>query len=41
MKIELLYISPDAEGTCETGARICYDSNDKATDTSREKILPV
>ena len=40
MKVELIYISPDAEGTCETGARVCYDSNDKATETSRERMLP-
>ena len=40
MKIELIYISPDAERTCETGARVCYDSNDKTTETSKEKMLP-
>ena len=40
MNIELIYISPDAEGTCETGARVCYDSNDKMTEKSRASILP-
>ncbi|MGL4561881.1 MAG: FAD-dependent thymidylate synthase [Brevinema sp.] len=40
MRIKLLFISPDAEGVCEYGARICYDSNDKTTETSREKFLP-
>lgn len=40
MKIDLIYISPDAEGACEIGARVCYDSHDKMTDTSRTAILP-
>ena len=40
MNVELIYISPDAEGSCEIGARVCYDSNDKTTDTSRERMLP-
>ncbi len=40
MNIKLIFISPDAEGSCEYGARVCYDSNSKATDTSREKLLP-
>ncbi|MGL4387880.1 MAG: FAD-dependent thymidylate synthase [Brevinema sp.] len=40
MQIKLLFISPDSEGSCEYGARICYDSNDKITETSREKFLP-
>ncbi|MGL4394849.1 MAG: FAD-dependent thymidylate synthase [Brevinema sp.] len=40
MQIKLLFISPDAEGSCEYGARICYDSGHKMTETSREKFLP-
>jgi len=40
MKIELMFISPDAEGYCEKGARLCYDSDHKMTDISREKFLP-
>ncbi len=40
MKVELIYISPDAEGTCEYGARMCYESHSKMTETSRENLLP-
>ncbi len=41
MNVKLLFISPDAEGACEHGARVCYDSNSKTTADSREKLLPV
>lgn len=40
MKIDLIYISPDPEGSCEYGARICYDSHTKMTEASRETFLP-
>ncbi|MGL5955307.1 MAG: FAD-dependent thymidylate synthase, partial [Brevinema sp.] len=40
MNVELIYISPDPEGTCEYGARVCYDSHIKMTETSRESFLP-
>lgn len=40
MKVELIYISPDPEGSCEYGARICYDSHSKMTENSREAFLP-
>lgn len=40
MNIKLLFISPNAEFTCETSARVCYDSHDKQTDESYTKMLP-
>ncbi|MGL4367360.1 MAG: FAD-dependent thymidylate synthase [Brevinemataceae bacterium] len=40
MKVELLFVSPDAEKICESSARECYDSHDKMTEISRERMLP-
>lgn len=39
MHIELLSITPEAEKICEQGARTCYDSGSKITETSYQTLL--
>jgi thymidylate synthase (FAD) len=40
MEIKLLTITPDAEKHIERATRICYNSEEKITDTSHETFLP-